>query len=113
MTRFYKFAAVNYDKVLSIDTIDQLNILYGDGGLLAVQENFEKFCDDKADVLSHVFDANRDVPSRPVFLFQPESLMIFQLLEIDKFSLREKWEQIYPLRELEQLAIKWGTPYVS
>jgi hypothetical protein len=39
--------------------------------------------------------------------------MIFQLLEMDKFTLLAKWEEIYPINELEQLAIKWGTPYKS
>jgi hypothetical protein len=49
----------------------------------------------------------------PLFLFQPEALMIFQLLERDKFMLREEWVRHYPVKELEDLAVKWGTPYAS
>lgn len=109
---FFKFAAVDYDKELSVQTIDQLNALYGEGGFLSDSEEFKEFCKDKSDVISHIFDDNRNVPNRPIFLFQPESLMIFQLLERDKFTLREKWGEIYPIKELEQLAIKWGKPYV-
>lgn len=112
-SQFYKFAAVEYDNELSLHTIDAFKHLYGEGGLVEQRERFEEFCRQKAQRLSHIFETNSGVTTRPVFLFQPESLMIFQLLDEDKFRLREEWVKHYPLRELEQLAIKWGTPYVS
>lgn len=111
--QFYKFAATGYDKVLSVTTIDAFDHLYGEGGLARHKEEFEAFCQQKAEKLSYIFDANREVTARPVFLFQPESLMIFQLLDQDKFKLRQEWVKHFPPRELEQLAIKWGTPYAS
>lgn len=112
-TQFYKFAAVEYDKELSVSAIDAFNHLYGAGGLAGRQEQFEEFCQAKAERLSHIFDVHHGVATRPVFLFQPESLMIFHLLDFDKFRLREEWVKHYPPRELEQLAIKWGTPYAT
>jgi ppGpp synthetase/RelA/SpoT-type nucleotidyltranferase len=112
-SQFYKFAAVEYDKELSLHTIDAFKHLYGAGGLAEQQERFEEFCRQKAQKLSHIFDTNSGVTTRPIFLFQPESLMIFQLLDEDKFRLREEWVKHYPFRELEQLAIKWGTSYAS
>ena len=111
--QFYKFAATEYDKELTINTIDAINHLYGTGGLIERREQFEEFCRQKSEKLSHIFDTHREVAHRPLFLFQPESLMIFQLLDRDKFKLREEWVKHYPPRELEQLAVKWGTPYVS
>jgi ppGpp synthetase/RelA/SpoT-type nucleotidyltranferase len=111
--QFYKFAAVEYDKELSINAIDAFSHLYGHGGLAERREQFDEFCRQKAKKLAHIFDANKGVVNRPVFLFQPEALMIFQLLDGDKFKLREEWVKHYPPRELEQLAIKWGSPYVS
>lgn len=111
--QFYKFAATGYDKVLSVTTIDAFDHLYGEGGLARHKEDFEAFCQQKSEKLSYIFDASREVTTRPVFLFQPESLMIFQLLDQDKFKLRQEWVKHFPPRELEQLAIKWGTPYAS
>lgn len=111
--QFYKFAAVEYDKELSMSAIDAFNDLYGPGGFAEQREQFEGFCCEKQERISHIFDASRDVTNRPVFLFQPESLMIFQLLDRDKFRLRDEWVKHYPTRELEQLAIKWGDPYTS
>jgi hypothetical protein len=111
--QFYKFAATGYDKVLSVTTIGAFDHLYGEGGLVRHKEEFEAFCQQKAEKLSYIFDANREVTTRPVFLFQPESLMIFQLLDQDKFKLRQEWIKHFPPKELEQLAIKWGTPYAS
>ena len=111
--QFYKFAATGYDKVLSVTTINAFDHLYGEGGLARHQEKFEEFCRQKSEKLSHIFDAHKDVPVRPLFLFQPEALMIFQLLDQDKFKLREEWVKHFPPIELEQLAVNWGTPYVS
>jgi hypothetical protein len=99
--------------VLSVTTIDAFDHLYGEGGLVRHQEKFKEFCRQKSEKLSHIFDAHKEVPNRPLFLFQPESLMIFHLLDQGKFKLREEWVKHFPPRELEQLAIKWGTPYVS
>lgn len=112
-SQFYKFAATGYDKVLSVAAIEAFDHLYGDGGLATHRELFEEFCKQKSEKLSCIFDAHKEVITRPVFLFQPESLMIFQLLDEDKFKLREEWIKHFPPNELEQLAVKWGTPYVS
>lgn len=112
-TQFYKFAAADYDKELSINTINAFNHLYGAGGLAQRSEEFDEFCQRRAERLSHVFDTHRLAGDYPLFLFQPEALMIFQLLERDKFMLREEWVRHYPVKELEDLAIKWGIPYAS
>jgi len=108
---FYKFAAVDYNKELSMHVIEALNHLYGAGGFVEQHEQFEQFCRQKERRLLHIFDENRNVLTKPIFLFQPESLMLFQLLEHDKFKLREEWVKHFPPRELEQMAVKWGTPY--
>jgi hypothetical protein len=112
-SQFYKFAAVEYERELSMSVIHAFNHLYGTGGFVAQSAEFEQFCQQEAEKLSYIFDMNRSSLSRPVFLFQPESLMIFQLLDRDKFKLREEWMKQYPSWELEQLAIKWGTPYAT
>lgn len=112
-TQFYRFTAVGYDKELSVNTINAFSHLYGAGGLAEQSEEFKEFCQKREARLSHIFETQRVVENHPLFLFQPEALMIFQLLERDKFTLREEWERHYPVKELEDLAIKWGTPYAS
>ncbi len=112
-TQFYKYAAADYDKELSVNTINAFNHLYGSGGLAERSEEFDEFCRRRAARLSHVLDTHRIIGDYPLFLFQPEALMIFQLLERDKFTLREEWIRHYPVKELEDLAIKWGLPYAS
>ena len=94
-----------------MNVIEALNHLYGAGGFIEQHEQFEQFCRQREERLLHIFDENRNVLTKPIFLFQPESLMLFQLLERDKFKLREEWVKHFPPRELEQMAVKWGTPY--
>jgi ppGpp synthetase/RelA/SpoT-type nucleotidyltranferase len=111
--RFYQFAAVAYDKDLSLHTIEAFNHLYGDGGLAEQQDQFDQFCVKERQRLEHIFNLYKGTDHHPLFLFQPEALMIFQLINQDKFKLREEWIRLYPYEELEILALRWGDPYVS
>jgi len=34
--------------------------------------------------------------------------MIFDLMERDRYALEAEWEKLFPLDELERLALAWG-----
>jgi len=44
------------------------------------------------------------------FATQPELILIFMLIEEDSFSLKETWETMFPIKDLEKIAIWWGKP---
>lgn len=111
--KFSKFAEVKFDREESTGALRAFDELYGTGGFLAQGAEFEAFCEKRAGRLACIYNRYRSLISCPAFLFRPEALMIFQLLEIDKFRLREAWAKLYPIRELERLAVSWGTPYAT
>ena len=47
---------------------------------------------------------------RPLLLFQPESLVLFERLERNPHVLADVWVQRYPREELERLGIAWSKP---
>jgi hypothetical protein len=103
---FFRINPSQYARDLSIEVITALAPLYSAGTDLA-GAHFESFAAQRAPKLEYVLLQNN---GRSPFLTQPEAIMIFDLLEVDEFQLRDRWNTFFPASELEQLAILWGKP---
>jgi ppGpp synthetase/RelA/SpoT-type nucleotidyltranferase len=106
--QFYKITARHYDKELSIDVIRGLLPLYS-MDVSQFDSHFEDFYRIRQEKINHILGLYAETPTRSLFLFQPEALMIFDLLEKDRFRLINAWVQHFPEIELERLANAWGT----
>jgi ppGpp synthetase/RelA/SpoT-type nucleotidyltranferase len=103
---FIRINPTPYSKDLSIEVINALDLLYpGDADLTG--NHYEAFAAQHGVKLEHVLLQNQ---GRSPFLTQPEVLMIFDLLQIDEFVLKDCWSKCFPPDELERLAILWGKP---
>ena len=107
--QFYKLTARHYDRELSVDVIRHLLPLYS-MELSKFDSHFEDFYNRERQKITRILQLYVETPSRSIFLYQPEALMIFDLLNQDPFSLNEVWVRCFPERELERLATVWGTP---
>ena len=69
---------------------------------------FKAFVDKNLDKIKNILEKSIDktVP----FATQPELIIIFMLIEEDPFSLKEAWEKIFPVKDLQKIAIWWGKP---
>ena len=47
---------------------------------------------------------------RNPLISQPESLLVFERIEHDRFRLAERWAQALPTGMLTQMADMWGKP---
>lgn len=103
---FFRINPALYARDLSIDVITALSPLYPAETDLA-GAHFEGFAGRNAAKLEHVVLQNS---GRSPFLSQPEIIMIFNLLDLDEFQLQQRWNELFPASELEQLAILWGKP---
>lgn len=109
--QYLRLGAERGDTDLSLDVIRNLWPLYGKGPD-EIQIHLEQLLADKAALFRTVFaDALAAPASRSAFLFQPEVLMIYDLLQSREFDLRRTWNQHYPERELELLAIAFGKSF--
>jgi ppGpp synthetase/RelA/SpoT-type nucleotidyltranferase len=107
---FFKLAAVEYNKDLSLDVIEALMPLYGTEPTETQAEHFKAFYEDKIKKLDFIFREHAEDKDRFVFLYQPESIMIFDLLDKDKYTLAETWTNYFPIEELSKMATIWGDP---
>lgn len=107
---FYRLVGEVYDPELSYQLLEHLKPLYKKDELGQVPTLIDRFVEANASKLQVIFDQYRDAEDRPLFLFQPEALLILERLERDPHLLEQAWVQRYPHDELEQLSIAWGTP---
>lgn len=63
------------------------------------------------ETLRHVYSRAEQAPERSAFLFQPEALMIYDLLESDQLATRTAWNRYFPEKELERFANDFGMSF--
>lgn len=106
----YKVTARRGDSELSLDVIRLLMPLY-QLETAEIVSHLDDFFTVRADVLQHVYEQAEGIPDRSAFLFQPEILMIYDLLESDSLATRRTWNERYPEWELERIANAFGISF--
>jgi ppGpp synthetase/RelA/SpoT-type nucleotidyltranferase len=105
-----RFTARRPDSALSLILVPPLVRLYGVEPERLYDEILEPFIRSHEQELKGLFDAYRDDDRANPLLFQPEALLIFDLLGRDPDRLREAWpEDRIPAELLESLETVWGT----
>ncbi len=107
---YYKLTVRRSDPTLSLDVIRLLTPLYGKAPAQII-DHLNGFFASHQDVLLDVYDKAEGMPDRSAFLFQPEALMIYDLLETDSHAVRAAWSGVFPDRELERIANTFGISF--
>jgi ppGpp synthetase/RelA/SpoT-type nucleotidyltranferase len=107
---YYKLTVRPSDPELSLDVIRLLLPLYGDTPS-AIAARLDRFFAENEELLHDVYSSAEELPDRSAFLFQPEALMIFDLLTRERLSVRESWIEHYPFKELERIANAFGITF--
>jgi len=107
---YYKLTVRRSDPELSLDVIRLLLPLYGREPTV-IAEHLDKFFAENEELLHEVYTRAELLPDRSAFLFQPEALMIFDLLRTERLSVRESWIEHYPVKELERVAVEFGISF--
>jgi putative GTP pyrophosphokinase len=68
----------------------------------------DEFFADRESVLKSVYASAEADDGRSAFLYQPEALMIYHLLETKPIATHHSWNQEFPERELERIAAPFG-----
>jgi ppGpp synthetase/RelA/SpoT-type nucleotidyltranferase len=111
---YYKLTTRRADSEMSMRTIKWLYPIYG-LEVPKVKARLEEFWGECATELQTVYEnAERDESARSAFLFQPEALMVYDLLRHKEWNTRQAWaDQNYPEKELERLANAFGISFDS
>jgi ppGpp synthetase/RelA/SpoT-type nucleotidyltranferase len=107
---YYKLTVRRSDPELSLDVIRLLLPLYKEEPSL-IAAHLDNFFTENEALLHDVYAAAEQLPDRSAFLFQPEALMIFDLLKKERLSVRESWVEHYPVKELERVALAFGMTF--
>lgn len=103
---FYRLCSEDFDQELSLQVIEHLKPVLD---VFFNQERFSSWAEENDANLRIVYAKYRTTSDRWVFLYQPESLLLFFLMEVDKYALLERWSSRFPFEELEGIANAWGT----
>jgi len=106
----YKLTTRRGDPETSIDLIRLLTPLYNKETRQIVA-HLDEFYSSHEDILREVYGRAEEMPDRSAFLFQPEALMIFDLLQADQLKVRKVWNERYPEKELERIANAFGISF--
>jgi ppGpp synthetase/RelA/SpoT-type nucleotidyltranferase len=107
---YHKLTAHRADHELSLELIRLLKPLYAvDPKEIAAR--IDGFYTEHEDMLRDVYDAAAELPERSAFLYQPEALMIYDLLNADQLAVRKAWNEHFPEKELERLANAFGISF--
>ena len=109
---YYRFrASQSFNRELSIEILRELQKLLTEEEQSKFEDIFNGFIADNEDKLEEFFEYYLEDNCLILLLSQPESLFVLERLEKDKFALRDTWQNILPLKMLQDLASAWGNPY--
>lgn len=106
---FLSMTAREYDRELSLLVLSALTPIYDDQDAEGIEQGIRMFVDEHREKIDRIFREYADDIRHPL-LFQPETLLVFERLEADSFTLKDRWQSILPLALLEGIAGVWGTP---
>jgi ppGpp synthetase/RelA/SpoT-type nucleotidyltranferase len=107
---FYRFTGERFDSELSLQILDDILMSYDPDDRSRVAFIIEDFVESNSTKLQSIFTDYENIADRPLLLFQPESLVLFERLDRSPHTLEEVWVQRYPREELERLGIAWSKP---
>ena len=105
---FYRLTARTFDKELSLEILGNLVPVLEPTEVSSFGTWLDTFVEKNKSKLATIFrDYAEDDRCSPL-LFQPESLLIFELIEAKPFLLKDIWCKAFPFVLLEELATVWG-----
>lgn len=108
---YFRLSARRTDTDLSLEVIRTLLPVYNQP-LDAIAAHLKQISEEKHRLFQSIFAEAAESPyNQSVFLFQPEVVMIYDLLHTRQYDLRRTWAQHFPERELERLAITFGISF--
>jgi putative GTP pyrophosphokinase len=109
---YYKLTTRRPDIDLSLDTIKWLYPIY-QLDVPKIKLHLDGFWDESGSMLQAVYDrAEEETIARSAFLFQPEALMLYDLLRSKEWDIRQAWaDHQLPEKELERMANAFGMSF--
>ncbi|MBW7941031.1 MAG: hypothetical protein H3C64_01230 [Candidatus Kuenenia stuttgartiensis] len=107
--KFYKYAKIDFDREISLNTIDILLSYYeNEVSLNQAITGIDSFIIGNEQKIQRIYDENRHRFYEILFLTQPEIFIIWYMLQNDPFTLEDNWRNDFEEEDLEQIKTLWG-----
>ena len=105
---FFKLSARQFDSDLSLTALDSLRSTYTDAERARFASLIAAFVDANRTRLDGLYSTYALDDDAPVFMFQPESLIVLERLAKHRYKLRSAWAAVLPAEMLQELEDVWG-----
>jgi len=106
--KFIRLGGQRFNEQLSVTIIDQLLPIARELGDEWEHHVLEAFVASNQIKLRNIYHDYQAAGARGIFVTQPESLLIWMLLERRVFDLVDVWREFMPIETLDRMASIWG-----
>jgi ppGpp synthetase/RelA/SpoT-type nucleotidyltranferase len=107
--KFFKYAKIDFDREISLNTLDTVLGYYESETLVnqAINE-IDSFILSNEQKIKRLYDENRNRFYEILFLTQPEIFIIWYMLQNNPFTIQDNWANDFDEEDLEQIKTLWG-----
>lgn len=107
--KFYKYAKIDFDREISLNTLDIVLGYYQNEAFVnqAINE-IDSFILNNEQKIKRLYDENRNRFYEILFLTQPEIFIIWYMLQNNPFTIQDNWANDFEEEDLEQIKTLWG-----
>lgn len=107
--KFYKYAKIDFDREISLNTLDIVLGYYENETFVnqAINE-IDSFILNNEQKIKRLYDENRNRFYEILFLTQPEIFIIWYMLQNNPFTIQDNWANDFEEEDLEQIKTLWG-----
>lgn len=107
--KFYKYAKIDFDREISLNTLDIVLGYYENETFVnqAINE-IDSFILNNEQKIKRLYDENRNRFYEILFLTQPEIFIIWYMLQNNPFTIQDNWANDFEDEDLEQIKTLWG-----
>lgn len=107
--KFYKYAKIDFDREISLNTLDIVLGYYENETFVnqAINE-IDSFILNNEQKIKRLYDENRNRLYEILFLTQPEIFIVWYMLQNNPFTIQDNWANDFEEEDLEQIKTLWG-----
>ena len=107
--KFYKYAKIDFDREISLSTLDIL-LGYFEGKMIEkVINDIDTFIIINEKKIKRIYNDNRGRFYEILFLSQPEIFVIWYLIQHKPYTIKDNWGNNFENEDLEQIHTLWGS----
>lgn len=106
--KFYKLAKCSFDKEQTLEILKITMSFLSDKENKSAMDSVSDFADSNAEKISHIFSDYSAYSYYNFILLQPETILIWYLLENFEYSVTDNWGRYFDTDDLELIKSAWG-----